>query len=375
VRAVAYLHTPNSPYASVALGYGRLSAAVAARGDRLDIVTPECFPWLARQDARLLPFVLPPVVACSLWRQRKRTDVVVFHSYVGWVSNLLKFAHRVPTITSFHGLEPLFFAELDAETRAQGRRLTRRFSFFYGWLVPRLLRWSCRHSDRVACRNRGEADYLIAHGWTTPDRLIVVRPGAPEEMFVRDRTYALRARKYLFVSQWLDTKGTRYLSEAFTALVRSGADVELHCAGTRHLDGEVLGAFPDDVRSRVHNYSELCQNALHELYRECDVFVHPSLSEGFSNAQMEAMAAALPMIVTRTAPASDLLASGATCVFVPKRDAAALEAAMRALIMDRDLRQRLGQSAYGVARAWPAGEGFPQVLNAFDALVGRPAGA
>jgi glycosyltransferase involved in cell wall biosynthesis len=371
VRAIAFLHIPNSPYAGAALGYRRLVGACAARGDSLDILTPEDFPRLAGLDPRWLPFVLPFVVALSLWRRRREVDVALFHSYTGWVFNFWK--RGVPTVTLFHGLEPLFYDELAAETRAQGRRLTRRFRATYGWLMPRLLRLSCRRSNRVICGNRAEERYLLAERWTTPDRLLFITFGVRADAFVDDRVYAPRARRLLMVSQWLDTKGTRYLTEAFIALVRNGADLELWCAGTRRPDADVLSMFPPDIRPRVHNRADVASDALLTLYSEADIFVHPSLSEGCSNAQLEAMAAALPMVVTDTAPAADVLKDGEGGLFVPKRDPAGLAAAIGRLIDDPALRARLGRRAQQVARGLTTASSQPQLLAVLDQLTGRAA--
>ena len=73
-------------------------------------------------------------------------------------------------------------------------------------------------------------------------------PGAPHPAFrAPGRVYAPVARRLLFISQWLDTKGTRYLAEAFTALVRQGHDLTLVCAGTRQPD-DVVRASPHALR-------------------------------------------------------------------------------------------------------------------------------
>jgi glycosyltransferase involved in cell wall biosynthesis len=370
VKAVVFLHIPDSPYGSVSLSYRRLAAFCGEQGDSVELLSPQSFPALARMDARFLPFVLPFLVARYVWRGRREIDLAVFHSYTGWVANLVRLAfRRVRTVTTFHGLEPIFYEELVKEKREQGVALSWRFRLTYGWWMRRVLRASCRRSDAVVCCNNAEVRYVIEQGWSTAERVTTALAGVAPQAFVDDRVYASRPRRLLMVSQWLDTKGTRYLAEAFASLVRSGTDVELWCCGTRQPDPLVLGDFPEDVRSRVTNVEQIGQQELTSLYRACDVFVHPSVSEGCSNAQAEAMAAAVPMVVTPTAPAIDLLTDGQGCLFVPKRDARALEAAIRRLLDSPELCATLGQTARRAADALSLEAHNVTLFNLFTRLT------
>jgi glycosyltransferase involved in cell wall biosynthesis len=352
VRVAAYIHVPDSPYSSVAGAYHQVARHAAARGHQFQLIAPDRFPWLSRVHARWFPLLLPVAVARDLWRRRHEVDAAIFHSYTGWLFNFLNAlrARPMPTVTDFHGLEPIFYNELRAEEQARGRDLSPQFRAMHGWLMPKLLKLSCRRSRRVTCLNPAEADYLRRHGWAESAAIVEMPPGAPAAEFqMRTRDYAPVARRLLCVSQWLPTKGTRYLADAFTALVRDGADLGLLCAGTRQTDAALLADFPDDVRPRVRNVPEAGTAALAALYREADIFVHASLSEGASRAQLEAMAAALPIVTTRTSPAVDLLIEGESAVFVPKRDAQALAGAIGSLVPDQTRRERLGRAAAGAA--------------------------
>ncbi len=80
-------------------------------------------------------------------------------------------------------------------------------------------------------------------------------------------------------------------------------------------------------------------------YRAADVFVLPSASEGMSNALLEAMATGLPPVVTRIGGNTDLVESERTGLVVAPDSVPALAEALRRLLRDRSLRQRLGQAA------------------------------
>lgn len=69
---------------------------------------------------------------------------------------------------------------------------------------------------------------------------------------------------------------------------------------------------------------------VHEYLLAADVYVMASLSEGMSNALMEALASGLPAIVTDVAGVEDLLEAGAALRVVPSGQRDALAAEMRA---------------------------------------------
>ncbi len=97
------------------------------------------------------------------------------------------------------------------------------------------------------------------------------------------------------------------------------------------LDGGVrfLGAVPNAAR----------------LLPRFDVFVLSSVLEGMSNALLEAMAAARPVVATRVGGNPELVIDGETGLLVPPKDPRALAEAVVRLMRDPDLAGRLGQAA------------------------------
>jgi len=76
-----------------------------------------------------------------------------------------------------------------------------------------------------------------------------------------------------------------------------------------------------------------------------DIFVLPSHQEGFSNALLEAMAAAVPAVATAVGGNIDAVADGETGLLVRPKDPVALAAAILRLAKDPQLCRRLGQAA------------------------------
>jgi glycosyltransferase involved in cell wall biosynthesis len=106
------------------------------------------------------------------------------------------------------------------------------------------------------------------------------------------------------------------------------------------------------VRGRVRVRPRVDRGALHEELAHADLFVFPSLSEGFSNALLEAMAAGLPIVATPVGAAVDLLRDGLNAAVVPAADAPALTARIASLLPHADERAALGRAAQATAREY-----------------------
>ncbi len=76
-----------------------------------------------------------------------------------------------------------------------------------------------------------------------------------------------------------------------------------------------------------------------------DVFVLPSRAEGMSNALLEAMAAARPVVVTAVGGNGEVVAGERTGVLVPLDDTHAMADRIWGLLTDRGLATRLGDAA------------------------------
>ncbi len=77
---------------------------------------------------------------------------------------------------------------------------------------------------------------------------------------------------------------------------------------------------------------------------QADLFLHPALSEGFCNAVLEAQAAGLPVVCSDADGLAENVENGVTGLVVPRRDPAALAAAIAALAGDAERRRAMGEA-------------------------------
>lgn len=353
MKVLFVIHTPKDPRTAVFNVYRWRSEFLRRQGHEAEILAPEDFPGLRGWPGRWHPLVYPPTVARWLRQRRGAFDRVIFHSYAGWAHHLTtrrgRHGFRVPTITEFHGLEPLYYHQQIAKARLAGKELSRRYRLVHGLLMRGLLRESCRRSDWVLCLNSTERAWLLAHAWVRPGQVAICSNGVEAHFFVEQRDY-LRGTRLLFLGQWNELKGIRVLVTAFERLAREIPALELWCLGTLVPDTDVLEAFNADVRSRITVRPRLPHEALPAFFAEADMFVFPSLFEGASLALLEAMASALPIIATPVGAAVDHLQDDVNALLIPLNDAEALVDRIRRLTADPALRARLGRQAATTAR-------------------------
>lgn len=169
-----------------------------------------------------------------------------------------------------------------------------------------------------------------------------------------------------------DWKGHTVLFDALTQLLPKYPDLRLLIIG----DGPYRDRL--DSRAEALGITDKLDFVGHRTDAErwlpaIDVFTLPSWGdEGVSQALMQAMACALPIVTTPVGSLTEVIHDGKTGLIVPPRDANALAAAIAKLLDDPALACRLGAAARELAVA-RCGESL--MLDRMDAIFrrfGRP---
>jgi glycosyltransferase involved in cell wall biosynthesis len=93
------------------------------------------------------------------------------------------------------------------------------------------------------------------------------------------------------------------------------------------------------------------QNNLADDYSSADIFVHPSLYEGWGRAVVEAAQFSLPIVMTDVGLAGEIIKNNESGLIVPVNDKEALKKAIIRLAQDEALRKRLGEGVkFAVSR-------------------------
>jgi glycosyltransferase involved in cell wall biosynthesis len=227
------------------------------------------------------------------------------------------------------------------------------FEARYGWLYPFLspvIRRIWRSAETVVAKCQGEAEMIHAVDGGVSVSLVpngvdldAFQPGDP----VPDDG----PLRLLCVGRLIERKGQHHLVNAVKELVDEGIEVTLDLVGT----GDAQPMYEAQVRklgldgrSRLLGY--IPREEIVQHYAAAHVFVLPSYNEGMSVATLEAMAAGLPVVVTRTGGTAELVEEGVNGLTFEWADVGMLTEHLRRLALDRDLARRLGAGSR--IRAW-----------------------
>jgi glycosyltransferase involved in cell wall biosynthesis len=242
-----------------------------------------------------------------------------------------------------------------------------------------------RHVDRLAAVSGAVRDAILEQHASAGPRVKVIPNPIDTSIFKPGARPAGGVPTILYAGRVHPEKGVHLLIEAFRLL----------CAGQPHARLRILG--PSEVRlggggevywNRLRAAAgtlpvEFCEpvfdkTRLAQIYQSASIFCYPSLAESgesFGLAPLEAMATALPPVVSDLACFRDFIVNGVTGVVFQHRaadPAAALAEALRPLLDDPAVARRMGEAAARTALRFGRREIAAEYLADFHQLVGSP---
>lgn len=141
-------------------------------------------------------------------------------------------------------------------------------------------------------------------------------------------------------------KGYEYALLAVRLLLDQGIPAYFHIIGGGPDYSRLLYTIGDlNLEGNVHLYGRLAPLEVRHRLQEADAFLLSSLSEGISNAVLEAMACGLPVVTTECGGMREAVTDGVEGLVTPVRNPEAMAAALARLAVDTELARRLGQAA------------------------------
>lgn len=221
-------------------------------------------------------------------------------------------------------------------------------------LYKPLMKWFLRHVDKIYVASEAIVNQSAYLG-KFRDNVEVIPFGlnekeytsAPAAPILTDALTDKNNKKILFVGRLVYYKGIDVLLEAFDGI----EDSELFIIG-RGEDGieetlkEIAGRLTN--ADRVHFLGEVDEESLKAAYRDCDIFVLPSVSraECFGLVQLEAMVYGKPVINTMLDTAvPEVSRDGESGITVTPSNVEELHSAMDKLCHDDALRKKYGDEA------------------------------
>ena len=140
------------------------------------------------------------------------------------------------------------------------------------------------------------------------------------------------------------------LFQAFAGIREKNPAARLIVAGRKELAQEDLdrAARNLNIEDALTWTGELAHSELADAFSIADIFLYPSIYEGFGRVLAEAGAAGLPVVATATAGARDIVEDGRTGFLVPIEKASALARRACELLADPVLRRNMGTAAHKI---------------------------
>ncbi|MCR4279572.1 MAG: glycosyltransferase family 4 protein [Candidatus Zambryskibacteria bacterium] len=173
-----------------------------------------------------------------------------------------------------------------------------------------------KDSEKMELRNR--------FGFSTTDTLLITTSRLVEKNAVGDIILALKS-----------------LPEHYKLLILGVGPQE------RDLKALAVDAL---LESRVKFLGHIPSEDVPKYLHASDIFIRPSIAEGFGNSFIEAMAAGLPVIATPVGGIVDFLRDGETGLFCEVKDPENIARQVTKLAGDPDLRQKLINNGRNLAR-------------------------
>jgi glycosyltransferase involved in cell wall biosynthesis len=163
-------------------------------------------------------------------------------------------------------------------------------------------------------------------------------------------------------------KGGQFLIEALRPLWDEGEDVQLVFVGregtwNRRPIRDHLAELAAARRDRVHFLGEQPTEAYMAAVRASTIVAIPSLWESFCLAAVEALALRRPLVATRGHGFDAFARDGENALLTDRRDVAGLRDALRRLLDDPPLRDRLGAAGEETARGLDIGAVAPRYAD------------
>jgi len=205
---------------------------------------------------------------------------------------------------------------------------------------------------KVVFVSRALADVALA-GCPDLARVEVLLNGADPLIYFPRPTSGLKSDggsvRVLFVGRLIPEKGVHILVEAIRLLRCRSVPVQAHIVGSVGFAAGGSSSYVDDLLKGApenivfEGYKSGA--AVAEIYRKADVFCCPSLWwEPCALVLGEAMATGIPIVATNVGGTPEMLAEGGGILVCPN-DPVALANALESLVLDSDLRMKIGNEA------------------------------
>ncbi len=242
----------------------------------------------------------------------KKNNYDLTHSFftvpTGVLSLIFKWQFKLPYIVSLRGSDVPGYSE--------------RFDKLYKFITP-IIHKIWHQAKFVVTNSKGLTE--LAKKSDPQQKFLEIFNGIDTTFYQPNkRTLEDKKREFriLLASRLTRRKGFNYAIDAFARLVKKYPQIKIQIAGG---EGNAMAELKEQVRklklADKINFSGLyTKEESPAIYNWADIFVMPSLNEGMSNNLLEALASGLPVLMTPTGGAEELVIDGKNGYLIKMKD-------------------------------------------------------
>jgi glycosyltransferase involved in cell wall biosynthesis len=245
----------------------------------------------------------------------------------------------------------------------------------YNWL-----RMTRGLPDRIICVSDAVKRTVIERERVDEGRIVVIRNGVETLPDAREETTEIRkelglGEDHLVVGMVANfnrsVKGVSRFLDAVPEIVRAVPSARFLLLG-RGKDEKILRDKARDMGIEPYILFAGYRKDIHRCYAIMDVSALTSFSEGLSITILESMRCGIPVVATRVGGNPEVVVDGVTGYLVPSGDVSAFASQTAKLLLDRDLRKRMGEEARRrVERHFLLPDVASRYLEIYEGLLSR----
>src|SRR5436305_1882971 len=220
------------------------------------------------------------------------------------------------------------------------------------------MHWFYGQLDTVFVNSEEYRQSWIKRGFE-PAKLKIFPRGLDTELFTPVRRDPAFFEKFgatngevrlLYVGRISRENDLDLLADAYRRLRNEGLPIQLFVVGHGPYSEALAKSLPEAFFTGYLTGTELAT-----AYASADIFVFPSTTDTFGNVILEAQACGVPVIVSDSGGPKELVADKANGLITRSHDVEDFTRAIRSLIADAALRERMGSAARKsvIDRSWP----------------------
>jgi glycosyltransferase involved in cell wall biosynthesis len=253
------------------------------------------------------------------------------------------------------------------------------FSAYQRTWSKALIRGSAKKADHIITVSEYSKKDLVETYGIREDKITVTYEGAGKEFVPLDQQKAKNeiARKYridgdfiLYLGRLQARKNLMRLVNAYARVREAGFTHKLVLAGQQDSFFQPVLARVRELRleNDISFPGYVAAEDVPTFYNAAEVFVYPSLYEGFGLQLMEAMACGVPVITSRGSSLDEV--AGDAAVLVDPLDELSIAEALKKVLNDSELREKLGEAGLRRSRLFTFENAARRTFDVYERVMG-----